>query len=252
MPGCATKSQESLIGRVNEVSAPEAELILGVSRSGVSRFSDAPEPESEDAFLRARDAVFQASGNRCHYCGFTSKELMHGHHLDGNHKNNKQANIVCADPLCHYCNHLGFVGVKGMGELVLCEAITQAELNCLQIIAWTTKFQFSIGDGQDCHLARIAKRANDAIDMLKSSSSQVKLKYGFSDPLALASAMQEMNNERYAKRASLFPGVRLLFNSGAFTREIESWSRNQSCLAGMFNANNWPKIAENFEGKARR
>lgn len=54
----------------------------------------------------------------CYFCGFPDDIFLELHHLNGNHKDYSDENLVFACSLCHRLHHLGWVGTENLGKLI--------------------------------------------------------------------------------------------------------------------------------------
>lgn len=74
---------------------------------------------------------------KCHFCGFEDRKYLEIHHLDSNHFNNEDSNLVPACILCHRQHHLLWLSLCDHAELgsVDVKYLPQTELNHLQRIS---------------------------------------------------------------------------------------------------------------------
>lgn len=63
-------------------------------------------------------AITREVQSPCHFCGFIDGDYMEAHHLNGDHEDFSESNIVPCCTLCHRVQHIGWVGVKNHGSLV--------------------------------------------------------------------------------------------------------------------------------------
>lgn len=70
-----------------------------------------------DRYLEELSEIRQELSS-CHFCGFIDGKYMEAHHLDGDHDNFDESNIVPCCTLCHRVQHIGWIGVKNHGSLV--------------------------------------------------------------------------------------------------------------------------------------
>lgn len=223
-------------------------MFLGVSRSGVSRLNEPPEPMDNQDFKQVKAQVFAECESACAVCGFSSNKYQHGHHLDGNHRNNAKSNIECRDPLCHYCEHLGFVGSEKMGQLVYCDSLSQAEINCIQRIAWVSEYQILNMNDETIseELMEVARYSKQVIELLKPTSFQVLNEFEVDGPTTLANIFLSMSESEYQRRELYYKPIRLLFEPSFFSKEIKHWSENTEFFAGFYSINGWGKQAQNM------
>lgn len=91
--------------------------------------------EEDEAFMRSaewkriRQAILVRDHFTCQYCGFTSEKGMNVGHIDGNPKNNSDANLEVVCPDCHKVMHAGlWVVVKGTMRLYRVSKCSQTEI----------------------------------------------------------------------------------------------------------------------------
>lgn len=78
-------------------------------------------------------AIFKTHGYRCHFCGFVDPKFIEPHHLNGDHYDHSEKNIVPACTLCHASHHLFSVSQNQSAVFGLFrDNITQTNLNHLQ------------------------------------------------------------------------------------------------------------------------
>lgn len=87
--------------------------------------------------LQMKDALFKKQNYNCYFCGFHDEKFLEKHHVNGDHSDNSESNVVGACTLCHRQHHLLWVSLHQHANLGLFQenSITQSELNHLQRIA---------------------------------------------------------------------------------------------------------------------
>ncbi len=201
------------------------DLVLSAKRSTWRMHDHAGEADLE--FRAKRGKVLDLADRRCHYCGFRSDKYQEVHHRDDDHANNDDRNLLCACPLCHQVHHLGLAGLHDGGEIIFCPEFTQVELNSLTIAVW-----LAVASGGD--YAAGAKQVYEDLSNRNyyvtsifrewARAAQVKLQEPFRfTPDMLANALMQMPQERYAERAALLGGLRLLPKDARFRDQIKHW-----------------------------
>lgn len=77
--------------------------------------------------------IMLTKGSCCYFCGFFDKFFLEPHHLDGNHTNHSEENIVPACTLCHSQNHIFSLALEKKAEIcVLSDDFTQEQFNHMQ------------------------------------------------------------------------------------------------------------------------
>ncbi|MGF1827232.1 hypothetical protein [Vibrio splendidus] len=221
-------------------------MFIGVSRSSISRISEPPQPYENTEFDLLAPKFLQSVDFECSVCGFSSPKFQHVHHKDGNHKHNEISNFDCRDPLCHLCEHLGFVADNKLGTLVFCESLTQAQLNVYVRICWVTNYLARTLGPENCgeSLLKIARDTALWVELVQNTNHQVQRAYKIQNIRALAEDFRSMTDEEYQARESKYPSLRLLFHPDSFSREIEEWSRNKDFFADFYDPNQWSIILE--------
>ena len=93
---------------------------------------------------------------KCYFCKFPDKYFLEPHHLDGNHLNNTEDNVVAACTLCHAQNHIFGLSIDKKAEIcVLSSDISQTVLNQLQRTLLVLSYKSDLIDPE---LSRFARR----------------------------------------------------------------------------------------------
>lgn len=78
-------------------------------------------------------AIMAKKPSKCHFCEFHDEYFLEPHHLDGDHTNHTDDNVVAACTLCHAQNHIFGLALDKKAEIcVLSADISQEVLNQLQ------------------------------------------------------------------------------------------------------------------------
>lgn len=73
--------------------------------------------------------IMERDGFNCYYCGFHSEKWQEIHHLNDNHFDYSESNLVTVCPLCHQNHHLNSAYINNGAELIWLPELTQQELN---------------------------------------------------------------------------------------------------------------------------
>ncbi len=204
---------------------------------------DSPHPEKSNVeFSKIRPTILERDKYTCQYCGFRSKKFQHIHHLDDDHENNHESNLVTACPLCHMSQHIGFAGVKGMGTLIYLDQekhgefslnISQEKLNNLVRLLWVQ---------QDKDNDKVAStQATDYLKRLEQARVDADKVIGTCDPILLANTLRDISDEEYKNRKAALGNVLFLPYKEGFLREHEYWKNN--VFKGVRNQK-WSDIAK--------
>ena len=72
---------------------------------------------------------FAKHDHRCYFCDFNDLKFLEIHHLDGNHSNNNESNLVPACTLCHRVHHLSWCLSDKAASLGICHDLDQVQVN---------------------------------------------------------------------------------------------------------------------------
>lgn len=192
------------------------ELILSVKRSQF-RVDDVMSDVKDKVFVAKRPVILERDQFSCRYCDWQAQKYQEVHHLDDDHGNNADGNMVTACCLCHLCNHIGFAGAKGSAVLIYLDpamGVTQVELNSLVRILWLAE------SGNDPELRG---RASGLLMRLMAATAAAKQQLGSSDPSVLGSFLLGLDDEQYASRQERLKGVYLLPVREAFKAQVTYW-----------------------------
>ena len=77
--------------------------------------------------------IMSKKPSKCYFCEFHDEYFLEPHHLDGDHSNHTDENVVAACTLCHAQNHIFALALEKKAEIcVLSADISQEVLNQLQ------------------------------------------------------------------------------------------------------------------------
>lgn len=203
-------------------------IVLGVKR-GVFRQDDPIAEHSDKEFQSLRDSVKQRDNYSCFYCGFKAEKYQEVHHIDDNHDNNSERNLVTVCPLCHSCKHIGFAGLNEKAYLVYYPKITQVEVNAMIKTLWIGK-----NSGHE-KIAQVCINTLEAFESLQGKTEE-KLT---TDPAVLSGILLEMNDEDYKNRQSKLKNFLMIPRESAYKKEISYWSKN---VYNGVPAETWAKI----------
>lgn len=93
--------------------------------------------QEKNSLFDLYEKVKRTHNHTCHFCNFVDKRYIEIHHLDGDHTNDTEGNLVAACTLCHRQHHLLWLSIYDHAELGggQMDDLCQAELNHLQRIA---------------------------------------------------------------------------------------------------------------------
>ncbi len=205
---------------------------------------DKPHPEKSNIeFSQIRPVILERDNYTCRYCDFRSKKYQHIHHIDDDHENNNEDNLVTTCPLCHMSQHIGYAGIKGMGTLIYLDQekhgefvlnISQEKLNNLVRLLWVQQ------DNKNNKSA--ATQATDYLKRLEQTRVDADKVIGTCDPILLANTLKEIDEEHYSSRDQSLGKIFFLPYKEGFAREHEYWKDN---LYKSVAKQKWSDIAKN-------
>lgn len=83
---------------------------MGVSPSGLEKLTRKELDKHEAKFKSLRPKILDRDSWTCQFCGYYSVRhlFQEVHHVDGDHQNNKESNLVAACHFCHMTQHLWY------------------------------------------------------------------------------------------------------------------------------------------------
>lgn len=187
------------------------QLLLGIKRARW-RANDPRSGQADAEFRARRDGVVARQRGICAYCGYASQQRVDVHHLDDNHHNNADDNLVCSCIACHAYQHVGepskagVLNGEGMGQATLVSAIPELsaqDLNHLQ-----RALGAALNDPSEREVALQISA------LLADRAFAVKEVWGTALPQNFAAAMGQLTDEEYLARTDAVSSLRLLFNHG--------------------------------------
>ncbi len=206
-------------------------ILLSVKRGSFR--GDTPSPPNSDLIYKnARKAVLNRDNNTCQFCGFESIK-NETHHVDDDHTNHQESNLVTACVLCHMAHHIAFAGIQGRGSLIYLHnaEIGQGPLNQLIRTLWIAE---ELGKGD------LKLNASQLLSRLEKAEIMSIQAIGTSNPSVLGDFMSYMSNHDYENRAKALEGIYLFPKKSAYSQHIKMWSAE---IKG-FTPNEWVKKAE--------
>lgn len=235
-------------------------LVPGVKRS-VWRRDDQATADADLEFAQTRMNILKRDRFTCRYCEFKSvpdrgrnvdpaSRLASGylevHHLNDNHKNNQQSNLVSICPFCHQVHHIGFAAHEKAIRIIWLPWIEQADLNLLVnglAVASSRKGQI----GEEADNLMVCLQALDG-PLIKNYGEEI------TDPKSFATALMGMHIEggkkTYAKREKALAGIRILPNTAKFAEAVEWWSQT-TWLPGEQWEKQWTQVYQQWMASYR-
>ena len=194
----------SAMGAQQKTTPAPVEIVLS-AKAATWRMNDAEHDGADAAFQAKRGMILINHNHMCRGidCGFYSKKWQEVHHIDDNHHNNDDANLVTLCGFCHACFHIGRAAQDGAVLIWIPEVadqISQGELNRI-----VRTLYVGVASNAD-----VSEPCRMLLGALQQHSVRMVERIGFNDPAILANVLMRMTPQIYAKRAELLWGVRLL------------------------------------------
>lgn len=191
----------------------DVQPLLAVKRRAFRQDDEHADQEADDEFRRVRISVLKRDANRCRFCNFASNRYQEVHHIDDDHRNNKESNLLTVCNLCHLVHHIGFAAQFNMGFLAYIPELTQTEVNDI------VRAIFSIQVD--------AKETQNAKDMAKSLYSCFQnrgdelfkntIGSNVATTMEIARCLSEFTSDAdYENRQTLLAGFRFVATQQAF------------------------------------
>lgn len=209
------------------------QITLSVKRS-VFRRDDPTAEMADTGFKAVRQKVLERDKYKCHFCRFHSEKYQEVHHINDDHSDNKDSNLMTVCCLCHQAHHIGLAGVNNSGILIYVDdmGIGQTELNALTRNLWIGEMSKdkSVKTSSMQMLARLHKLSIEARRVL-----------GTSDPVVLGDYLLNLSEEDYACREEALKGILLLPIRDHFEARINYWAKS---VYKSIPPQTWARVAE--------
>lgn len=176
--------------------------------------------DEDPRMMKIIDKIFERDKYTCQFCGWRSKKYQEIHHLDHNHDNFNEKNLVTACPCCHQVFHLPSVSLSKGGVMIWLPEIPQNVLNNLCINLFMAM--------ENPEMENMAKsiyidleRRKDFVNQYISNNNI----YGY-DPAIFAEALIEL--QEHENIVSKFhENLRILPNPNKFKTQILHWVKEK-------------------------
>jgi len=233
-------------------------LVPGI-KTTVSRRNDPNRADADDAFVRVRKGVLRRDNYTCQYCGFTCPpKLLPGtggsgylevHHIDDDHGNNDEMNLVTICPMCHLVFHVGFHGFQGSATVIWCPWISQEDLSLLCNCAAVAVYR------KGTEIAPAAQALLSALESLNTPAANIEnLSVLAHDPAALGTALgvlAKTDKGLFNQRHLALSELRVLPSIAHFQKAIAFWSDHR-WLPGTTWEEGWKRVHTTWLGRVER
>jgi len=182
---------------------------------------------------------------RAEGCGFHSRRFQEVHHIDDNHHNNSEDNLVTLCPFCHAVFHIGYASINGARLIKLPDGadMLQGELNSIMRLLYVGAAK---GGGE------LQEGCRELIASFQECSRSMIDEFGFDDPAILGDVFLRMSETEYARREDYIKGVRLLpapvhmiGNSNRWGDRLAYWS-SEAGPFGQLGTETWMTAFSNI------
>lgn len=168
----------------------------------------------------------------CQYCGWVDPEFNEVSHLNEDHSDHREENLVLACPLCHQCLHLGQISSSDGGKMIWAPELSQIELNHLARVYWITETD------QSHPLLSSARTLSSKLEH-QSHILEVHYVSGASDPGTMAEALLKMSKEEYENRGETLKNIKVWPNLTKFKKMVKPWAKRLNVNLPL---KNWEQI----------
>jgi intracellular multiplication protein IcmJ len=209
-------------------------LILSIKRL-TFRDND-PKASRADAEAKAKRPAALARGRyTCQACGYVTNKAdpkMDIHHLDDDHHNNRDDNLVCACHVCHPYQHVGQTGQGSNGDKIEAENLGKAtflvsvpEVNAANFNLLQRAIGAALLDPKE------APYAQEIMKILANRVKPVEAEFGTYEPVDFAAAMARLSNDEYERREEVMWDLRLLFGASSLKKFGQQLLNDHPALA---------------------
>lgn len=223
------------------------DLLLGVIRNKtLYRANNAQRDKADAEYKAVRPGIMKRDRYQCVYCGYESRESNECHHLDGDHANNAEDNLVCVDDLCHATNHIGQQslkdsplasdGIRAVTSLAAIPELTQQDVNLLQ-----RAIGAAMQDPDEAPLA------DQIFKVLVSRTSPVKVAFAHCDGANFAAGLARLKDDEYERREEVIGDLRVIFRPDTVASAGKKFLREHSALPFV----GWSGLYESMSKRSR-
>lgn len=205
------------------------EIILSVKRS-IHRNDDPRKDYANEEYKKIRPSILARDKHTCQYCNFRSKKFQEVHHIDDDHSNNVETNLITTCPLCHACFHVVLSGLHERGVIIHLEdspGVSQTSLINMVRTMWI---------GESSKDKDVQMLSTNMLAKLYKQSVAASKVVGTSSTVAFGQNLLRMSDDDYKSRQSMFKNFFFLPLRGPFEAQISHWSDE---VYSSFGTDNW-------------
>lgn len=208
------------------------------------------EKPADEAKLNTYRRVMERDDHTCFYCGFRSDKFQEVHHLNDDHDDNTENNLVTVCPLCHQSHHLNAASINNGATLIWLPELTQQELNHLCRVMFIAEQIKDDSGGSSKNF--IVDNAYSWIygDLMETRKRTLEEKFGTgsSDLGIFAQILLDIKTEnpkQYRARADWIRSFKLLHKPARFYLQTQYWKENVINMPVY----RWVSLANKIENK---
>ncbi len=195
-----------------------------------------------DSITNLYTKIRERDDHTCRFCGFKDSFYQEIHHINDDHADNSERNLITACTFCHSVHHLTAVGKNQEGIIIWLPEIPQFKLNhinrsLLVMSSWADKLKRNTNRHKQVKEAhQLGQSAKITLKKLESRKEQATEIFKTSDPSILGGILQQIlneNPEKYKRRSEFLHGLRVFYfgkkikdNKDIMPRIIDGWTRN--------------------------
>lgn len=184
------------------------------------RCDDPTAEEADKIFKKIRKEILKRDNYTCQFCGLKSLKYQEVHHVNDNHHDNSEKNLITICSLCHSCFHIGFSGQKEKGIIIYINPelnLEQSELNNIVRTLWI---------GEKSKNSTFSLICTNLLARFNKAAVLAERELGTSDPLVLGDALLKYDEKTYKKRNDVLNGFYFLPFVSAYLPQLNYWNDN--------------------------
>ncbi len=194
--------------------------------------------QDQRGYEEKRIRIVKRDGEKCQFCHFRvsperdkdrksylASGFLELHHLDDDHENNDDKNLITACPFCHQIFHVGFAGAHNRFVIIKMPWLTQAEINLFANCLFIVLARRTTVD------RKIYEEAQNLVSFFEYNLHEEavnELGEGIRKPESLGAALYALaqKGDVYQERRKGFWDIRLFPRKDAFKDAITYWERS--------------------------
>lgn len=212
------------------------DTVISVKRTRF-RMDDPRSSEADAKFRSIRPTILKRDNHTCQFCGLRCESLQEIHHINGEHDNSSDDNLVTSCIMCHMVHHIGFVGLNKMGMLIRLPDVSQADLNHILRTLWL---------GENARVVSIRDQSIAILRALETCSVGAKQLLGYTDPQLLGEYLLQLDDTLYGRRDQVLKDIRILYHRDPFEEHLNVW---EGIYSG-YPITKWERFAKEFSARS--